>query len=142
MPQKIDFYILVEKNPNSHGLFACHLIEKIFDQKHSIYLHTESQKEAETMNQLLWTFRDDSFIPHNFYGDEKKPVPLVQIGFSKTPKHHQDILLNFTSTVPEFFNQFKHIIEIVRNDPSQQNLARERYRIYRSHGCEINTHKL
>lgn len=139
---QIDFYILPDKSSKTRLIFACRLIEKAWKQNHQIYIHTKNQSDAETVDQLLWTFREDSFIPHNFYGDLRQPIPPIQIGFAKNPETHHDILLNLHPEVPAFHSQFKRILEIVTNDTEEQQLARERYRIYRDAQLTINTHKL
>ncbi len=139
---KIDFYLLPEAQPNAHLQFACRITEKAYKQKHRIYLHTETEAEAHQLDELLWTYRDDSFLPHNLYGDGPEPAPPIQVGFQSTPEKHRDILINLSHQVPAFHTQFARILEIVAHIPAAQEFARERYRFYRTHNFTINTHKL
>lgn len=139
---KIDFYILPDSNANSRLLFACRLIEKAYKQRHRIYVHTEDEKEAHALDEMLWTYRDDSFLPHNLYGEGPEPAPPIQIGIHATPEKHRDILINLGQKVPEFYSQFMRVLELIVNDNAAQEAGRERYRIYRASGFEINTHKL
>ena len=139
---KIDFYILSEGDANTHFLFACRLIEKAYRNQHRIYIHTGNLADAHRLDEMLWTYRDDSFLPHNLYGDGPEPAPPIQIGTDIVPDKHRDILINLSYPVPAFFTQFKRILEIVPNDVELQTLSRENYRIYRSQGYDITTHKL
>lgn len=139
---KIDFYILTEGNANSRFQLACRLIEKAYRNQQRIYIHTDNETDAHSVDEMLWTYRDDSFIPHNLYGDGPDPAPPVQIGFGITPDKQRNVLLNLSLEVPVFFAQFNRVLEIVANDPEMQNRGRENYRLYRSQGYDITTHKL
>ncbi len=139
MRTKIDFHIA---NTPERLLFVCRLIEKNYQQKRRIYIHAETQKEAHDLDELLWTYRDDSFLPHNLYGEGPEPAPPIQIGFGTTPEKQQDILLNLSATVPVFYTQFQRVFEIVvSSEPALQEISREHYRFYRGQGCEITTYK-
>ncbi len=139
---KIDFYILPDSNNHSRLLFTCRLIEKAYKQRHRIYVHTENKTEAHTLDEMLWTYRDDSFLPHNLYGEGPDPAPPIQIGIHATPDKHRDILMNLSPQIPAFYPQFMRVLELIVNEASLQEAGRERYRVYRAAGFEINTHKL
>lgn len=139
---KIDFYILSENATDAHFKLACRLVEKAYKNQHRIYIHTANQTDTHRMDELLWTYRDDSFLPHNIYGDGPDPAPPIQIGFAVTPDKHRDILINLSSTIPEFYTQFIRVLEVVENNPTIQERARENYKIYRAKNYSITTHKL
>ncbi|EKD54944.1 MAG: hypothetical protein ACD_60C00031G0002 [uncultured bacterium] len=136
---KVDFYILSD---TVCFPFACRLIEKIYKQNHRIYVHAENQSDAHTLDELLWTYRDDSFLPHNLYGEGPEPVPPIQIGFNVTPEKHRDVLINLSNAVPPFYTQFMRVLELVARNQTAEEKGRERYRFYRAEGFAITTHKL
>jgi len=138
----ITFYAFSESNTPQALLFACRLIEKCYANHQKIYIHTTSQEEAERVDTLLWTYREDNFIPHNFYGSNEEPMPPIQIGHGQTPDNHHDTLVNLTQEIPAFYKQFQHVIEIVLPEPAQQQYGRERYRRYRDQAHEIATHRI
>jgi DNA polymerase-3 subunit chi len=139
---RIDFYILEDALPSARLSLTCRLIEKAYKNKHRIYVHTDSEAEAHHLDELLWTYRDDSFLPHNLYGDGPEPAPPIQIGFNVTPEKHRDILINLSQTIPDFYPQFARLLEVINTAPDVQATGREHYRHYRQQGHEINTHKL
>lgn len=139
---KIDFYILAEGDAETRFTLACRLIEKAYRNQHRIYIHTENQTDAHQLDELLWTYRADSFLPHNLYGDGPEPAPPIQIGFTDTPEKHRDILINLGNEVPAFYKQFSRVLEIIANDPAIQARGRDNFRFYRAQGCDITTHKL
>lgn len=139
---KVDFYVL-EANRQKSLFFACRLIEKAYAEEQKVFIYTHSAEEAEQMDNVLWTYREDSFLPHNMYDPSDVFPPPIQIGFAdEVPAQQQDILINLNKTIPPFYHQFKRVIEIVFSDPLMQQLARERYKYYRDQGYELSTHKL
>jgi len=139
---KIDFYLIPDTSEKKRLLFACHFIEEAYKQQHRIYIHTENQSLAQELDQLLWIYREDSFLPHELYHSKNNQIP-IQIGFNNiAPEIQQDILINLDKNVPEFYLQFARIVELVSDDPTVQAAARERYKFYRAQGAIINTHKI
>lgn len=139
---RIDFYIMQEGGQKGRLDFTCRLIEKAYKNRHRIYIHTENQSDAHMLDELLWTYRDDSFLPHNLVGDGPEPSPPIQVGFELKPATQRDILINLSHKIPEFYTQFARVIEIVSHDETIQTLSREHYRTYRSNGFNITTHNI
>src|SRR5262249_33569669 len=140
---QIDFYILETTSGQKSLLFACQQIEKLHtEQKKRIYINMNSLDEAQRFDDLLWTFRDNSFLPHSLYDPSDDRPPPIQIGVDVAPINHQDILLNLSQKAPLFYSQFNHVIEIVFSDPAVQQWARQRFKHYRDEGHDINTIKL
>lgn len=138
---RIDFYLLEQNEPQARWLIACRLIEKAYIRGHTVYVYCDNQNDAETIDELLWTFKEESFIPHNLQGEGPKPPPPVQIGFEES-KGFNDILLNLSSTIPEFHRRFKRVMEIVPGNEQAKTLSREHYRQYRALGYELFTHPI
>lgn len=137
---QIDFYVLETTSSQKARFFACQLIEKLYvEQQKNIYVNMTTQDEAEQFDALLWTWRDDSFIPHQVYDINKPPVS-VQIGSGVTP-NVKDVLLNFHSDIPAFYPQFDYLVEIVFINPQIQQAARDRFKQYREQGHTVNTIK-
>ena len=58
------------------------LVEKSLERGWRAVIETSSRERAETIDSLLWTWRDDSFVPHGIAGaeaDADQPV-LIAIG--------------------------------------------------------------
>ncbi len=141
-PIRVDFYLLKSEQSDDRWLVTCRLIEKAYAKGHRVYVHCANQHDAERIDELLWTYKADSFIPHNLQGEGPEPPPPVQIGFAKEPRGFNDILINLAEDVPVFFVKFKRIIELVSNIDSEKELSRAHYRSYRAKGCELNTHEI
>ena len=140
---KVDFYLLSDSGSDPHYHFACRLIEKAYRRQHRVFVLASDQAMAETIDELLWTFKDDSFIPHNLLGEGPNNPPPIQIGFGdiESPPS-KDILLNLSPTIPAYHNRFRRIFEIVTQDEAMKAHLREHYRYYKQADYGINTHKL
>lgn len=72
---RVDFYLVTETGAQAPLLLCCRLLEKAYQQQHKVYVQTPSQQEAEALDELLWTFKDECFIPHNLQGEGPKLPP-------------------------------------------------------------------
>jgi DNA polymerase-3 subunit chi len=138
----IHFYLLTTNTEMERLHFICRLVEKAYKNQHRIYIHTETSTLAHQLDELLWTYRDECFLPHHLHGEGPEPGPPIQIGYDVTPEKHRDILINLHSDIPIFASQFSRVCEIINNHPEHQAFARENYRKYRTQGYNITTHKL
>jgi len=141
-PTRIDFYLLSEDHTDAHWLLACRLLEKAYYKGHKVFVYCANQRDAETIDELLWTFKDDSFIPHNLQGEGPEPPPAIQIGCEPPPRGFNDILLNLCESVPPFFTKFRRVFELVGVSEALKEQGRLRYKEYKSQRCAIFTHTL
>lgn len=141
-PIRVDFYLIANEEAQARWLLACRLLEKAYTKGHRVYVHCTNQSDAELLDELLWTFRDDSFIPHHLQGEGPEPPPPVQIGYANEPRGFNDILLNLTDEIPAFFTRFKRVMELVSNVESEREQSRVRYKQYRAQGCELSVHEI
>ena len=135
---RIDFFQIDSKEPAM--AFACRLVEKAYRQGHKIYVHTESAAHSSELDDLLWTYRGEKFIPHALQSAGTEAP--IHIGNSDNPGEHQDVLVNLSSEVPPFFSRFSRVAELVDGDATRMDAARERYRYYKDRGYTLNTHNL
>lgn len=139
---RIDFYVLPGQRENGRALLACRLADKAYSLGHTVYILTPSEAQAAALDDLLWTFRQDSFIPHERYplaGEEGSPV---LIGAVSPASVDAQVLINFTDALPEGFERFERVVELVDSQPEVLANSRERFRQYRERGFSPETHKL
>ncbi len=141
-PIRVDFYLLESDKNQARWLVACRLLEKAYARGHRVYVFCNHQQDAELLDELLWTFKEDSFIPHNLQGEGPEPPPPIQIGYGNEPRGFNDILLNLTNRIPPFYAKFRRVMELVANIEAEKELSRANYREYRAKGCELYTHQI
>ena len=140
---RVDFYILAQPDERARQLLACKLAEKAWRLDNSVYIHTRDRADAERLDELLWTFRDGSFVPHGLAGgdDGTESSPIV-IGCEPDRVDNRDLLINLGDEIPAFAKGFPRVAELVTSDENCRTLSRKRYSTYRDQGHELNTHKL
>lgn len=137
---RVDFYILPEGAGTDR--FACAMAKKAWTSGNRVHIHTQSEDNAKGMDDLLWTFRDISFIPHELYsGTENEDTP-VTIGFGNSFPESSQVIINLDKDIPEFVNRFDRIVEIVGGDETTKQFARQRYKKYKSGDFETHDHKI
>ena len=159
---RIDFYLLPATEDDGKHLAACRLAHKAFRLGHRIYILAPNAAECGTIDQLLWTFHPNSFIPHQIdntrsrasalgslpspsgrgnEGEGNIDVPVL-IGHDAPPDSFSDVLISLTPQVPECFERFARVAELVAPSEPERTAARERFRFYRERGHDVQTHNL
>lgn len=137
---KIDFYVLPEATSEARWLFACKLAEKVQRMGMRVLIAVDSEADAHQLDELLWTFKPESFVPHQLISGDK-PSP-VEITFNDQAGDHQGLLLNLSKTIPAWFSRFERVSEVVIQEQQMLATSRERYSFYKSRGYPIDTRKL
>ncbi|HEY3487166.1 MAG TPA: DNA polymerase III subunit chi [Gammaproteobacteria bacterium] len=137
---RIDFYIL--QTSQNRELAACRLCEKAWQQGLHIYIQAASESQAVQLDELLWTFRDGSFVPHCLTADAGAPETPVAIGWSDAPQRPMQLLINLAQTVPPFYTRFERIAEIVNQEANIKAAGRERFAFYRQQNHELHHHEI
>jgi DNA polymerase-3 subunit chi len=140
---RVDFYILAQPDERARQLLACKLAEKAWRLENSVYIHAADRAAAECLDEMLWTFRDGSFVPHGLAdgSDGTESSPIV-IGYGVTGVGERDLLINLCDEIPAGIEGFPRVAELVTSDENCRKLSRQRYAVYRDQGHELNTHKL
>jgi DNA polymerase-3 subunit chi len=157
---QVSFYVLPSESLQDRYLFACKLIEKAYRSGCFCYVLTDSVVQSQIIDDLLWTFRPGSFIPHQKYTGEPPDIAMegayaasqsgtgatieqvILIGSMTAPPNWQNTLFNLSSHYPNPGPQTERILEILDNSESTKAAGRERYRRYQQAGIEITTHKM
>jgi DNA polymerase-3 subunit chi len=139
---RISFYILKGEQEHDRQVFACRLIEKAYVQGQHIYVHTESAQQTEQLDQLLWSFRSDSFVPHQMMQEQGQEDCPVLIGHDTNPPRLMNLLINLSPQHPLFFSQFERVAEFINDNSDTKVQGRERYRFYQQRGYELESHKI
>lgn len=139
---QVDFYILGGRYAAQPLQFVCRLVDKVYHQGRRVYLHVP-EGMAAPLDDLLWSFNQESFIPHaRAVGSEDDPDTPIHIGSGPPPRGHHDVLVNLTAEVPDWFSRFTRTVELVSGDEEQKQLARRRYKFYKDRGYPLTDHKI
>lgn len=144
---RVDFYILPEQasTPADPLAVVCRLCDKAISTRQYIFVHAPDAKMADTLDGMLWSLRQGSFITHERWVEGvslDQPLPAVLIGAHSPPDSHQQVMINLGSEVPTFFSRFERVLELVHGDTEERARSRARYKFYRDRGYALDTHEL
>lgn len=140
---RVDFYVLQRTDERSRLTLACKLAEKAYRLENTVYIHTRTRADAAKLDELLWTFRDGSFVPHGVSGKEDGTESSpVMIGSEADNIEPRDLLINLCDEIPAFAESFPRVAELVTSDEECRRLSRQRFVEYRNKGHSIQTHNI
>ena len=140
---RIDFYVLSQSGEQARQLFACRLAEKAYKLEHTVHIHTGDEATAGRIDDLLWTFRDGSFVPHDrVRGGADEPRAPVTVGCDPGYAGPRDLLINLDDVVPASAGAFPRIAELVTSDEDSKQKSRRRFVAYRDEGHDLETHNV
>ena len=143
---RVDFYILNSDGPDEPLRVACRVAEKAWRQGNRVRVESDSPDELRRLDALMWTFKQESFLPHELEGErddwqqlDPAPVVLGRVGgCAEAP----DVLINLGTALPPAADRCPRIAEIVSADAESKQAARDRYRQYRERGFELGNHQV
>jgi DNA polymerase-3 subunit chi len=123
--------------------YACRLLRKAVGTGARVMVTGETGTLRE-LDVALWTFAPLEFLPH-CYG-EATPVALaaspVVLAESVRSAPHLQVLVNLGGAVPEGFERFERLIEVVTGQEQDRLDARRRWKHYADRGYAIVRHDL
>lgn len=123
--------------------YACRLLRKAVGSGARLVV----VGDAETLCQLdlaLWTFAPLEFLPHCLLPAAPELVaasPVVLTDGTHALPHHA-VLVNLGDGVPDGFERFERLIEVVGPDEHDRQTARMRWKHYAQRGYAIVRHDL
>ncbi len=141
MNTQVMFYLLDQESSEDKQalslLHACFQAAHYYRQNQRVFIYSQNEEQAHQLDELLWSFEPDSFVPHNLVGEGQRNGSAVEISW-QTPTNRRPVLINLTSTVPNFAHQFSQIVDFVPSDEQLKQSARERFKAYRQLGFQVD----
>ena len=141
--QRADFYVLEGSDSRQRWRFACLEIEKAFLAEERVLVWLDNDTEVAAFDDLLWTFADRSFIPHEPLGPESdwQETPVL-LSATREPSEPPQVIVNLATATPPGLERAARVVEIVDGDAARRRAGRDRFKHYRTIGIEPATHKL
>jgi len=167
MTAQVDFYVLSQTDAAAKHTYACRIANKAFGQGMTVFIATEDAAQSEALDKLLWTFAQNSFVPHvvcdDFSRHPRSPLSgggdgdgdvdrdgdgdktlaryPVQIGSDAAP-HTFDLLISLRAQAPADYANFTRVAELIIDDEAEKTAGRARFKFYREQGITPNTHNI
>lgn len=123
--------------------YACRLLRKASNSGARVVVTGEPQA-LQQLDAALWTFSPVDFVPHCLHASAAELVAAspVILADSVQSTPHQQVLLNLGNVVPDGFERFERLIEVVGVDDADRQVARHRWKHYADRGYVITRHDL
>ncbi|WP_019341083.1 DNA polymerase III subunit chi [Stutzerimonas stutzeri] len=131
---RIEFYVLPDSEPAGRARAACQLASKGWQHGLSVFIRCQDNQQCNELDELLWSFRAERFIPHELHDDY--PQAPVVIGTEQPPAATQGLLINLSPTLSPHTDRFSRVIEIVNQQPELLTVCRDNFRLYRQRGYD------
>jgi DNA polymerase-3 subunit chi len=101
------------------------LLEKSLERGWRAVVETSSRERAEALDAMLWTFRDDSFLPHGIAGEPTDPDQPVLIAIGEDNPNAANVRFFVDRAVPQTGEGYERIVYMFSgHDPDAVSEAR------------------
>jgi DNA polymerase-3 subunit chi len=101
------------------------LLEKSLERGWRAVVETSSRERAEALDAMLWTFRDDSFLPHGIAGEPTDPDQPVLIAIGEDDPNAANVRFFVDRAVPQTGEGYERIVYMFSgHDPDAVSEAR------------------
>lgn len=141
MPQA-DFYLIQKPRFRKEPLLlVCELARKAQQAGLSTLIFARDAAQAEQLDDLLWSFDPDAFIPHQIAGaDSDEDEADVLIAAPDVQSAMRPLLINLRDDAAQ--GGFERVLEVVPADESARGPLRERWKHYVARGFEMKMHDM
>ena len=120
--------LFVEVTASRMEMRACEIAERNYSQGRRLQIIAVDEKQAVRLDDLLWTFKPDTFIPHDLWsGALSKPGLAVVISSREEQVEGIESLLMMDYCGVDLVRQFSQAVHMVVVDNPERLDASRRY---------------
>ncbi|WP_127958703.1 DNA polymerase III subunit chi [Serratia microhaemolytica] len=142
--KQVTFYLLehdqMSGELSAHEALACQIAAERWRAGLRVLIACDNQQQALRLDEALWQREPPQFVPHNLVGEGPgfgAPVELCWPG--KRNNAPRDVLITLQGQFADFATAFHQVVDFVPYPENLKQLARERYKTYRSVGFHLTT---
>lgn len=128
--------LFIELKIAAKNKYICDITEKLFNNNISVSIFANDPKSINQLNDLLWTWKQDSFIPHSLLSSENKnnPDPVVLTSSAELFAQNQALILcdPLPLTALEKYKLIFDFAEVYHSDKKLE--SRKRFKEMRDSG--------
>ncbi len=133
---RAEFYLIDKPRFREEPLLlVCELARRAVDARRPTLVLARSAEQAEALDDLLWSFDPDAFVPHQIAGDEDDAVTAVLIVPPGVSPEDRALVINLRDECAA--GAFESVKEVVPAEPAERDGARRRWREYQQRGFAV-----
>ena len=134
---RADFYLIDKPRFREQPLLlVCELARRAFAAQQPTLILVRDFEQAEAVDELLWAFDEDAFIPHQLAGDDDDADTAVLIVPPGIDTADRPLVINLREGCAP--GRFERVLEVVAADPAERDGSRTRWREYARLGFVVN----
>jgi len=134
---RADFYLIDKPRFRDDPLLlVCELVKKAYAAEQPTLILARSPEQADALDEKLWEFDDDSFIPHQLAGDADDEITAVVIAPPGVLTADRPLVVNLRDECAP--GSFERVLEVVAADPAEREGSRVRWSEYKRRGFDVN----
>jgi len=139
---RADFYLIAKPRFLGQPLrLVCELARKAYDANLPTLVLARDMAQAEELDDLLWAFDDDAYLPHQIAGmDEDEDVAPILIAAPDFDAPSRPLVINLRDDC--WLGACDRVLEVIPADPSAREPLRERWKQYKALGFELNKYDM
>ncbi len=117
---------------------VCRLAHHYYAAGRGVLILAASAEQAQTIDTLLWTFQQASFIPHRIWAGDAAGSEKVLIGTEEKRPEGCDVLVLGKPASPGFLKGFQEVADFAEKyDAAQLAFSRKRYKDCQAAGLKV-----
>ena len=135
---RADFYLIDKPRFREQPLLlVCELAKRGYAANLSILVLARDTAQAEAIDDLMWSFDPDEYLPHQIAGmDEGDDETPILIATPEMDVPARAMLINLRDAAPT--GSFERVLEVVPADPAARGPLRARWKHYQALGFDLN----
>jgi DNA polymerase-3 subunit chi len=132
---RADFYMIDQGRHRDDPLMVvCILARKAYEARQPLLVLVRDEEQAAALDEKLWEFDENVYIPHQLAGDADDEVTAVLIVPPGVDTPDRPLVINLRDEPAP--GQWERVLEVVPPDPALREGSRERWKAYRARGIE------
>ena len=133
---RIDFF----SNAPNRLDYVARLLNKVHTAQQTAVVYGDTQT-LNALSDALW--HNPAFLAHDVEPQTSAHcAPIVLISETMSSFPHHDVLINLSDETPSFFASFNRLIEVVPNESTPKQAARDRWGFYKARGYALTHHDI
>jgi len=138
---RADFYLIDKPRFRDDPLLlVCELVKKACAAEQPTLILARSREQADALDEKLWEFDEESFVPHQLAGDEDDAITPVVIAVPGVAAADRPLVVNLRDECAP--GAYERVLEVVAADPVEREGSRVRWSEYKRRGFEVNKHDM
>ncbi|MEX1826219.1 DNA polymerase III subunit chi [Luteibacter sp. CQ10] len=138
---RADFYLIDKPRFRDDPLLlVCELAKRAFAAQQPTLILTRDFEQAEAIDERLWDFDEDAYVPHQLAGDDDDGNIAVLIVPPGVDTPDRPMVINLRDVCAP--GRYDRVLEVVAADPAEREGSRARWTEYKKGGFEVNKHDM